>query len=88
MMHALDFWLDEPRRVVVAGDAAVEKFQELLRAAHSVYQPNKIILGNTGAVESFARTLAAKDGAEVSVCQGNACQLPVNTAAAVVEQLK
>jgi uncharacterized protein YyaL (SSP411 family) len=35
-------------------------FKELLRAAHSVYQPNKIVLGNTGAVEEFARSLAGE----------------------------
>jgi uncharacterized protein YyaL (SSP411 family) len=76
MLHALDFWLDEPRRVVIAGDSTSEKFRELLHAAHSVYQPNKIILGNTGAVEPFAKTLAAKNEATVFVCLGNACQLP------------
>ncbi len=76
MLHALDFWLDEPRRVVMAGD--MKYFQDLLRAAHSVYQPNKIVLGNIGAVEPFARTLAAKEGATVYLCTGNACQPPIN----------
>ena len=58
MLHALDFWLEEPRRVVIAGDANSADARELLRAAHSVYQPNKIVLGNAGAVEEFARSLA------------------------------
>jgi uncharacterized protein YyaL (SSP411 family) len=119
MLHALDFWLDEPRRVVIAdttekltggngengekiavASASVtsvpscsnllEKsklFHELLHAAHSVYQPNKIILGNTGAVESFAKTLAAKNEATVFVCVGNACQFPTSDAAKVKELL-
>ena len=78
MLHALDFSLDEPRRVVIAGDANSAQFHELLHAAHSVYQPNKIVLGNTGAVEEFARTLPAKDGAVVYLCTGNACQPPTN----------
>src|SRR5580700_4776410 len=51
MLQALDFWLDEPRRVVIAGKHDSARAQELLRAAHAVYQPNKIVLGNTGAVE-------------------------------------
>jgi hypothetical protein len=83
MLHALDFWLDEPRRAVVAGDFASEKSRELLRSIHSVYQPNKIILGNAGAVEPFAKTLAAKAGAAVFVCVGQACQLPTDDAAKV-----
>ena len=78
MLHALDFWLDEPRRVVIAGDTNSTNFHELLRAAHSVYQPNKIVLGTTGAVEPFAKTLAAKAEATAYVCAGNACQAPTN----------
>jgi uncharacterized protein YyaL (SSP411 family) len=76
MLHTVDFWLEEPRRVVIAGDANSANYQELLRAAHSVYQPNKIVLGTTGAVEEFARTLPAKDGAVAYLCTGNTCQPP------------
>ena len=78
MLHALDFWLDEPRRVVIAGDTNSNNFRELLRAAHSVYLPNKIVLGTTGAVEPFAKTLTAKAEATAYVCTGNACQAPTN----------
>ena len=83
MLHALDFWLEEPRRVVIAGDPTSAKVRELLRAAHSVYQPNKIVLGNTGAVEAFARTLPARDGPVVYLCTGRACQPPTNDVAKV-----
>ena len=88
MLQALDFWLEEPRRVVIAGDRQSAKFEELLHAAHAVYQPHKIILGNTGAVEPFARNLAATDGPTVYVCLGNACQLPTSEAAEVKESLR
>ncbi len=84
MLHAVDFQLEEPRRVVIAGDVKAG----LLHAAHSVYQPNKIILGNTGAVEEFAGTLPAKDGAVIYLCTGNTCQPPTNDAAKVKEMLK
>jgi uncharacterized protein YyaL (SSP411 family) len=76
MLHALDFWLDEPRRAVIVGDTNSTSFHELLRAAHSVYQPNKIILGNSGAVEPFAKTLPVKNEAAVFICTGTACQPP------------
>jgi hypothetical protein len=87
MLHALDFWLDEPRRVVIAGENESAEFQKLLRAAHSVYQPNKIVLGNTGAVEPFARALSAKNDATAFVCTGNACQTPTSAAEIVQQQL-
>ena len=88
MLHALDFWLDEPRRVVIAGDTNSTNFHELLRAAHSVYQPNKIVLGNTGAVEPFAKTLPAKGEATVFLCTGNSCQPPTDDGARLKELLR
>ena len=87
MLQALDFWLDEPRRAVIAGDAASYSFHELLRAAHSVYQPNKIVLGNTGAVEPIAKTLSTKEAAAAFVCLGNTCQLPTSETIKVRELL-
>ncbi len=87
MLHALDFWIEEPRRVVIVGDAHSAKTRELLHAAHSVYQPNKVVLGNTGSVEPFAKTLPAKDGPMVYLCTGNACQSPTSDAAKVKEML-
>jgi hypothetical protein len=87
MLHALDFWLDEPRRVVIAGKTNSIEFQNLLRAAHSVYQPNKIVLGNTGAVEPFAKTLPAKNSATAYVCTGNACQSPASETEILRQQL-
>ena len=88
MLHALDFWLQEPRRVVVAGDPDAADFRGLLRAAHSVYQPNKIVLGNIGAVEAFARGLPSKNEAAVYVCAGNSCQPPTGEPVKVRELLR
>jgi uncharacterized protein YyaL (SSP411 family) len=87
MLHALDFWLDEPRRVVIAGDTNSVNFYKLLHAAHSVYQPDKIILGNIGAVEPFAKTLSTKTEATAFVCIGTACQPPTDDAEALKKSL-
>ena len=87
MLQALDFWLDEPRRVVIAGEINSAALKKLLVAAHSVYQPNKIILGNTGAVELFAKTLAAKKSATAFVCTGTACQSPTEDGEQLKQQL-
>jgi hypothetical protein len=88
MLQALDFWLEEPRRVVLAGDAHSALLGELLIATHSVYQPNKIVLGNVGLVEPFARTLTAKGEATVYLCTGNSCQPPTSEAEKVREWVR
>jgi uncharacterized protein YyaL (SSP411 family) len=88
MLHALDFSLQEPKRVVIAGNPDSEECHTLLNAAHSVYQPDKIILGNTGAVEEFARSLPMKNEALVYLCAGDSCQPPTSDAAKVKEMLK
>jgi hypothetical protein len=87
MLQALDFWLDEPCRVVVAGDPAAEPFRELARAVHQVFQPRKIVLGSAGAVEPFARTLPAPDGPVVYLCAGSSCQPPIRNPGELWERL-
>ena len=78
MLQALDFALEQPRRVVVAGDPSGPKVRRLLRALHAVYQPNKVLLGTSGPVDSFAKTLPATDDGVVYLCTGTACQPPVS----------
>ena len=89
LLLALDFFLHEPFRVVIASPAKadVAATTALLRAAHGVYQPNKVVLGNTGAVEPFAKTLSVKDGTRVFLCTGTACQAPTADPAKVKAML-
>ena len=68
MLQALDFSLDEPWRAVVAGDPGSPDSRALLRAVHSVYQPNKVVLGNTGPVEPFAADSARQGKVPWSIC--------------------
>jgi uncharacterized protein YyaL (SSP411 family) len=74
--------------VVIAGDPKSAKARELIHAAHSVYQPNKVVLGNTGAVEKFARALPAKRGPVVYLCTGKACQAPTHDPAKIRDLLR
>jgi uncharacterized protein YyaL (SSP411 family) len=77
MVLALDFSLEEPRRVVIAGDPASPQGRSLLQAAFAAYQPRKVVLGTVAPVEPFARTLPAKDGHPTAyICTGTACQPP------------
>jgi uncharacterized protein YyaL (SSP411 family) len=88
MLLAFDFSREEPKRVVIAGDPAAADTRALLHAAHSVYQPRKVVLGTAGAVEPFAKTLPARDGATVYLCTGTACQPPTKDAEEVKKMLK
>jgi len=89
MLLALDYSLEEPKRVVIVGDLASPDARALLHAAHSVYQPNKVVLGNTGLVEPFAKTLSAKDKKPTAyLCTGTACQPPTHDPAKIGELLK
>jgi uncharacterized protein YyaL (SSP411 family) len=89
LMLGLDFFLHEPYRVVIATPAKADAAATtaLLRAAHGVYQPNKVVLGNTGAVEPFAKTLPVKTAPMVFLCTGTACQAPTADPAKVKAML-
>ncbi len=77
LLLALDYSLEQPRRVVIAGDLAAAGTRELLRAAHAVYQPNKVILHHAGPVEEFAKTLKPEGGQPTAyVCTGTLCRPP------------
>jgi len=76
LLMGLDFLLHEPVRVVVAGDPRHPETVALLHAIHGVHQPNKVVLGNSGAVEDFAKRLPVKNAPIVYLCTGTACQPP------------
>jgi uncharacterized protein len=76
LLLGLDFYLEQPKRAVVAGDPEQPEARALLRAIHSVYQPNKVVMGTSGAVDPFTQRLPAKDGPVVYLCTGTACQPP------------
>jgi uncharacterized protein len=89
MLLALDFSLEPPRRVVLAGDLTTPVGRSLLQAAHAVYQPGKVVLASTGPVEPFARTLPPRDGkATAYVCTGTSCQPPTHDPEKLKESLR
>jgi len=88
LLLGLDWWLDEPKRVVITGDPASKEARALIHAAHAVYQPNKVVLGNRGPVEPFARTLPEKDGPAAYLCTGTECKPPTNEAPKLQAMLK
>ena len=61
----LGLWAGRTEASRSGGGCGVAAGRQLLRAAHSVYQPNKVVLGNTGPVEAFAKTLPLDKGSPV-----------------------
>jgi uncharacterized protein len=85
MLCALDYWLGEVKRVCITGPADRPTTRGLVRAAHGVFAPNKVVLGNAGPVEPFARAMSAPgDEPAAYVCTGRACLPPTSEA----EQLR
>jgi hypothetical protein len=87
MLQALDYFLGEPRRIVIAGDPQSPATRALVQAVHSVYQPRKVVLGAQGAVEPFAKTLTSGEKTLAYVCMGTACQPPTSDPEAIRETL-
>ena len=88
LLLGLDFSLEEPKRVVLVGKSDAAHTRALIHAAHSVYQPNKVVLGNNGPVEPFAKTLPAKATTVIYLCTGTSCQPPTSDAEQVKTLLK
>jgi hypothetical protein len=64
-------------RVVIAGSPSDPATRRLVRAAHSVYQPARTVLGQSGPVDAFAASLPLRDGKPTAyLCAGNACKAP------------
>lgn len=87
MLAALDFQLDKPKQIVVAGQRGKEDTESMLREVHKRYIANRIILlADGGAGQEFlaqhlsfiksVRPLANK--ATVYVCENYACKLPTS----------
>ncbi len=77
LLLALDFLQQEPKRIVLVGDPHGPGTAALLRAVHGVFEPNRVVLGNHGPVEPFARTLPVEgDATQAFLCTGHACQPP------------
>ena len=87
MLQAAWWSLEDPYRVVVAGDVNAPEAKAVLKAAHMTWQPRKVILGTTGPVEDFAKSQQPKDGKVGYVCTGSSCRLPTSDPAEIRKHL-
>ena len=104
LLNTIDFEQTSTQQLVIATgtDTAdttnnpnnlVKKF---LKTAHSIYQPNLIIKGNTGQIDSFSKSLQGVENpaeptqniATAYLCQEQTCQAPTNSPQTLEQQLK
>ena len=85
MLVALDFQLDKPKQIVIAGNLQHNDTKEMLREVHKQYIPNKVILLADGGEGqrffsqyiSFIQSVKMRDGKATSfICENYVCQLP------------
>jgi hypothetical protein len=89
LLCALDFALQEPKRVVIVGDWLCGSTRALLSHAHAVFEPHRVILGNHGPVDPFAGTLPGDEERSLAyLCTGNACQPPTREGGVIREFLR
>lgn len=79
LLHAVDFSLQEPRRVVLTGNPHKGEWKELLKAVHAFYQPNKVVMSPHGVVEEFVKTWPERSVPQVCICSGTTCHAPVTS---------
>ncbi|SRR5579883_199663 len=97
MLAACEFYLSEPRQIIIAGEHDAADTRGLLRAVHRRFLPNRLLLlvDSDEARAAFAAgapeisSMHPLDGrAAAYVCRNFACQLPVSEPDALVELLQ
>ena len=97
MMVAVDFRLDKPMQILIAGDRASADTQALVGEVHKRFIPNKImVLADGGKAQQqlaegldILKSLRRIDGkATAYICQNYVCNLPSNEAAVVARLLQ
>jgi uncharacterized protein YyaL (SSP411 family) len=97
MLAAIDFGLARPKQIILAGMPEAADTKVLLRAVHSRFIPNKILLlADGGAGQKYLGTalpelqsMTMLEGkATAYVCENYACQLPTSEAGAMLQLLE
>ena len=97
MLTALDYHLDKPKQIIIAGQRGKEDTEKMLREAHAQYIPNKIILlADGGAGQqflnrylSFIETVKMRGGkATAYICENYACKLPTSDLSVMAKLLE
>jgi uncharacterized protein YyaL (SSP411 family) len=87
MLAALDYWLDKPKQIIIAGKPGADDTQKMLTEVYERYIPNKIILLADGDKAQkvlakhlpFIESVGMIDGkATAYICENYVCHLPTS----------
>ena len=91
-LAALDFYISEPKEVVIIGPPEDPSTTALLNTVYGVFHPNKVLVGAPEAGDYGLPLLEDRgmiDGKPTAyVCQNYVCQLPVTTPEELAAQLE
>jgi len=97
MLCALDFYLDSPAEIALAGSVDDPEIKEMLRVIHKRYRPNKVVALTNPSFKKPTDTSARipllegktlQDGKPAAyVCKNFTCTAPVTSAAALEKTL-
>ena len=93
MLAACEFLLGETRQIILVGDREAVDFQSLLRALHSRFLPNRVVM-RVDSNESRAflaagiPSIASMTQPGAYVCRDYTCQLPVSGAGEFAELIQ
>ncbi len=97
MLVAVDFSLDKPKQIIIAGKPDAPDTRAMLRAVHERFIPNKILLLADESERQdylspflpFVKSMTMLDGkATAYVCENYACQLPTTKTEVMVKLLE
>jgi hypothetical protein len=97
MLAAIDFSLDKPMQIIIAGKPDAPDTRAMLRAARERFIPNKIVLLADGGEGQdylgnslpFVKSMTMMNGkATAYICEDYTCQLPVTDLQAMLQLLE
>jgi hypothetical protein len=97
LLAACEFYLGEPRQIILAGERAAADTQALAKVVHSRFLPNRILLlvdspdtrrALAAAIPTIEAMQPQNGRASAYVCRNYTCQLPVSEAARLIELLQ
>lgn len=92
-LAALDFYLSTPKEIAIIGDRGNRATCELLSAAHSVYLPNRVIVGmqpgdpDVSELPIFKGRMMINDEPTAQICENYSCLQPVVSGDSLSRQL-
>ncbi|MGH2574952.1 MAG: thioredoxin domain-containing protein, partial [Ignavibacteria bacterium] len=92
MLCALDYFLHNPKQIIISGDRTSSLTKEMIREVHKRFLPGKILIFANGSTENklipFLSNIVSKsDKTTAYVCENYTCKLPARDISEFKKQL-